>query len=287
MSSPLTLDISNALLENLLEHLGVLKLLLDLGHDRLGQFVLLALLDLSLILNPRVKNLLGLVGHGDALLHLVGLGLQASGFLQLTSQLLVVSKQTHYIAYLGNLEELLGDLYNLTEGLDVLDSLSDGLGVVGTSSIQDILLLLDLSISPGIVDWTEVLEGAVEDAEETEGGDGFLVHHIELIADGRDGETSTGGEDGGLGNERVSGEGIDDGLSFGLGVLRGDIGVEPSRREGSDRGSIACNEGGPGASGACANGCQLMIWVEGYDERMSTYRGRSLPDGRPWLCVWI
>lgn len=134
--------------------------------------------------------------------------------------------------------------------------------MVGTSSIQDILLLLNLSISPGIVDWTEVLEGAVEDAEETESGDGFLVHDIELVADGRDRETGTGGEDGGLGNERVSGEGIDDGLSLGLGVLRGDVGIEPSRRDGSDCGSIACNEDGPGASGAWANGCQLMIWVE-------------------------
>lgn len=77
-----TLNIGNALLENLLQNLGVLKLLLDLANDGLGKLTLLALLDLGLVADPGVKNLLGLGSESGALLELVGLGLQLGSFLQ-------------------------------------------------------------------------------------------------------------------------------------------------------------------------------------------------------------
>lgn len=152
--------------------------------------------------------------------------------------------------YLGNLKELLGDLDDLAQRLDVVNSLIHGLGVVGTSSIQDVLLLLDLSISPGVVERAEVFEGAVEDAEKTECGNGLLVHDVELVTDSGDGDTGSSGEDRGLGNDRVSRKGINNGLSLGLGVLGWDIGVEPSRCEGRECGSVAGNKDGPGTSGA-------------------------------------
>lgn len=50
----LTLDIRDTLLENLLQNLGVLKLLLHLGHNALGQLLLLPLLHLALISDPRI-----------------------------------------------------------------------------------------------------------------------------------------------------------------------------------------------------------------------------------------
>lgn len=78
---PLTLNIGNALLKDLLENLGVLKLLLDLADDALGKLTLLALLNLALVANPGVENLLGLGSQSSALLKLVGLGLKLSGFL--------------------------------------------------------------------------------------------------------------------------------------------------------------------------------------------------------------
>jgi hypothetical protein len=78
----LTLDISNALLKDLLEDLGVLKLLLDLANDGLGELTLLALLDLALVANPRVKDGLGLGGQSGALLELISLSLKLGGFLQ-------------------------------------------------------------------------------------------------------------------------------------------------------------------------------------------------------------
>lgn len=80
----LTLDISDALLEDLLENLGVLKLLVDLAHDSLGELLLLALADLAFVTNPRVKNLLGLGSESGALLQLIGLGFELGGFLELS-----------------------------------------------------------------------------------------------------------------------------------------------------------------------------------------------------------
>ncbi|KAI7001269.1 hypothetical protein KC329_g121 [Hortaea werneckii] len=75
------LDISDALLEDLVQDLRVLELLVDLADDGLGQLALLARLDLALVADPRVQHALGLVGQGRLLLELVGLGFELGGFL--------------------------------------------------------------------------------------------------------------------------------------------------------------------------------------------------------------
>jgi hypothetical protein len=77
----LTLNIGNALLKDLVEGLGVLELLLDLGNDALGKLLLLADLDLALVADPGVKNSLGLSRKSSLLLGLVGLGLELGGLL--------------------------------------------------------------------------------------------------------------------------------------------------------------------------------------------------------------
>merc|ERR1712000_272467 len=56
--------------------------------------------------------------------------------------------------------------------------------------------------SPPSISRTTVLADAIEDSQQRERNDGFLVENVELVADGRNGQTSTGGEDGGLGGER-------------------------------------------------------------------------------------
>jgi hypothetical protein len=81
----LTLNVSNALLENLLENLGVLEFLLDLANDALGKLALFALLDLALVADPGVENLLGLGSESSALLEFVGLSLKLGGFLNNSS----------------------------------------------------------------------------------------------------------------------------------------------------------------------------------------------------------
>ena len=77
----LTLDISNRLLEDLLQSLGVLQLLVDLRNHGLGEFPLLALLDLPFIPNPRVQHSLSFGGESRLLFQLVRLSLKLRGFL--------------------------------------------------------------------------------------------------------------------------------------------------------------------------------------------------------------
>lgn len=76
-----TLNVSDALVKNLLESLGVLELLLNLGNDGLGKLALLPLLDLALVADPRVEDRLGLGGDGSLLLELESLGLELGGLL--------------------------------------------------------------------------------------------------------------------------------------------------------------------------------------------------------------
>jgi hypothetical protein len=76
-----TLNLGHALLENLLQGLGALQLLLDLGNDGLSKLPLLALLDLALVTDPRVEDSLGLGGKGGLLLELISLSLELGGLL--------------------------------------------------------------------------------------------------------------------------------------------------------------------------------------------------------------
>lgn len=76
-----TLDISYALLQNLLQNLGVLELLLDLGDDGSSELLLLALLDLALVADPGVEDGLGLGGQGGLLLELESLSLKLGSLL--------------------------------------------------------------------------------------------------------------------------------------------------------------------------------------------------------------
>lgn len=93
----LTLNVSNGLLEDLLEDLGALELLLDLSDQGLSKLLLLALLDLALVANPRVEDRLSLGSEGGALLELVGLSLKLGGFLQHSN--LESRKFVDYFAY--------------------------------------------------------------------------------------------------------------------------------------------------------------------------------------------
>jgi hypothetical protein len=76
-----TLNVRDALVKDLLEGLGVLELLLDLGDDGLGKLALLPLLDLALVADPGVEDRLGLGGNGGLLLELESLGLELGGLL--------------------------------------------------------------------------------------------------------------------------------------------------------------------------------------------------------------
>ena len=76
------LNISDTLVQDLLQDFGVLKLLFDLGDDGLGQLLLLTSLDLTLVTDPAVEDGLCFVGEVGLLLELVGLGLETGSFLE-------------------------------------------------------------------------------------------------------------------------------------------------------------------------------------------------------------
>lgn len=76
-----TLNVGDALLENLLQDPWVLELPLHLCNDGRGQLLLLALLDLALVAGPRLEDSLGLGGEARLLLELESLGLELGGFL--------------------------------------------------------------------------------------------------------------------------------------------------------------------------------------------------------------
>jgi hypothetical protein len=76
-----TLNVRNALVKDLLEGLGVLELLLNLGDDGLRKLLLLPLLNLALVADPRVEDGLGLGSDGGLLLKLESLCLELGSLL--------------------------------------------------------------------------------------------------------------------------------------------------------------------------------------------------------------
>lgn len=96
--------------------------------------------------------------------------------------------------------------------------------MVGTGRVQNAADLLDLSVGPLSVHWSGILSNSEEDAEEGECDNGLLVDDIVLVGESVDSGSGGGGEDGGLGDERVSWKGIDDGLGLLLWLLSWDVG---------------------------------------------------------------
>lgn len=126
-------------------------------------------------------------------------------------------------AHLGNLKQVLGNFDDGAHLLDVLDAGLDSLGVVGTGRVEDALDLVALALGPLLVGRATVLDEATPDGEETDGDDGLLVDDVGLAADGVDAETGGGAEHGGLAQQAVAGEGVNDALGLLLGLLGGHI----------------------------------------------------------------
>lgn len=120
MAQALTLDVGDSLVEDLLLDLGVLEVLVDLLDQVGSQLLLLALAEVSLVADPRVKGALDLGGNGNLLLQLKGLGLELGS---LTRQ----SKQV-----LGHIDQVL-------ELTDLVDAALDSRLVVVAGLVQDAL----------------------------------------------------------------------------------------------------------------------------------------------------
>lgn len=155
--------------------------------------------------------------------------------------------------YLGNGEQSLGNVDDTTHLLDVLDPVLHGLRVVGTSGVQDALDLLVLGLGPLLVHRATILDQSAPDAQQTEGDDGLLVDDVVLVADGVDGQTSSGGQNGGLGDERVPGQGIDDGLRLGLSWVLGHVGRRTGGGQGSQGRECSRSDGGAETGSPCSD----------------------------------
>lgn len=154
-------------------------------------------------------------------------------------------------AYLGNLKQSLGHVNNASHLLNILDALLDSLGVVGTGAVEDVQHLLLLGLSPSRIGGATVFDECTPDGQQAECRNSLLVHNIVLIADGVDAQSGTAAEKGGLADEAVSGEGVDDALGLGLGFLGRDAaGVAGSDGSGQRRDGSA-SESRSEEGGAC------------------------------------
>lgn len=148
-------------------------------------------------------------------------------------------------SYPGNLKKLLSDINNARQVVDVVNPRLNSVGVVGTSSVQKVLVLLNLTLSPLPVRRATVLGNATKNAKNAENNNGLLVHYVELVADGSNGKTRGGGKDSRLGDQAAAGNRVEDRLGLLLGVFRRDVGGVTGRGEvGSDGSETAGGENG-------------------------------------------
>lgn len=128
------------------------------------------------------------------------------------------------------------DANDVAERLDIFDSRLDGLDVARPGRVQNLLVLVDGGIGPVVVHGASIFEDSVENAQQAERDDRFLVDHVELIADGIDGGACTCRENGGLAREGGAWQGVDDGLGLLLGLLDRDVGCVALRCQGGGEG---------------------------------------------------
>lgn len=175
------------------------------------------------------------MGDGNLLLELVGLSLKLGSLLfpllaSIPSKLdrAPLHPQKSF-SYLGNLEESLGDVNDTAEVLHSVNARLDGRSVVFPRRVEDACNLRIGLFCPLLVGRTSIFANGPENGQQAKGDDGFFVDDVELVADSCDGDTGTGRENGGLGDEAVAREGVEDGLGLLLGLLCWDVGVEAGR----------------------------------------------------------
>ena len=192
------LDLADGLVEDLGLELGVQEIGLDLLDHVSGQLGLLALTDGGLVADPGVEDRLDLGGHGGLLLELKGLSLELGGLL-------------------GKSVEGLGDLDNILHLTDLVNAVLNGGLVVDAGLLEDGADLVDVDISPLVEGLAGSLDDTAEGGSESQEDQGLLVEDVDLLGDQVGGSASNGGDVSSLGDQRVTGEGVNDALGLGLG----------------------------------------------------------------------
>ncbi|KAI7001185.1 ATP synthase subunit 4 [Hortaea werneckii] len=154
--------------------------------------------------------------------------------------------------YLGNGEEVLGDINDAAEVLDAAHARLDGIGVVLAGGVQDVLELVGLAEGPLAVGGAGVVVDGPVDGQQGDGDDGLLVDDQQLVADGGDAQAGAGGEEGGLGHEVVAGQGVQDVVGRVLGLGGGLVLLEAGG--GGGEGGGGRSEGARGEGWASSTG---------------------------------
>ena len=121
--------------------------------------------------------------------------------------------------------------------------------------IQNALDLLALSCSPVLVHRPGLIVDSPVNREKGQHDDRFLIHHVELIADRCNGKAGSCRENGRLGGDAVSWQGIENRRSGIFRFFLGWLGLLTVGRGGRERGECwyggTERVGGSGAGGAC------------------------------------
>jgi len=160
------LDVCHTLLQDLLQELGVLQLLADLGNNAVGQFPLLSHLNLTLVSYPAVENGLCFGGKGSLLFEFESLSFEFGGFLftealAMASSLDLRTDRTH----LANSEKVLGDVHHVGQWLHILNTGLDSLSMSLPCRVQNVLESLNSVVGPLLVHGPTILEDTVENSE--------------------------------------------------------------------------------------------------------------------------
>lgn len=230
-------------MQNLLQCLRILKLFLDLSNDVLGQLLLLFVLDLSFVSNPRVESGLGLRCQCCLLLELVDLSLELCGFL-LHCQHTCVTTAKHPSAYFRNFEKTLCNIDDTAHLLYGVNSPLHSIDVSLFCFIQHIAPLVNEPICPLAVPRSSKMEKSPEDSQSGHHDNGFMVDHIILVADEVGRDRGTSGKDGRLRDQGRAGKSINYGLRSLRRRLRGDVGsiTMGGQRGRNGRERSACND---------------------------------------------
>jgi hypothetical protein len=95
--------------------------------------------------------------------------------------------------------------------------------VVGAGAVENVADAVVVTLGPLLEHGGTILDNTSPNGEQADSDDGLLVHDIVLVAEGVDAEAGGTTEKRALGDDVVTGEGLDDALSLLLRLLGGHV----------------------------------------------------------------
>ena len=157
--------------------------------------------------------------------------------------------------YLGNCKQVLCDINHTAQILNILHARLDSIGVIFPRRVENVFDLVALALGPCLVSRPCIVVDSPVNGQERQHSDALLVDHVQLIADGGNGQAGTCREDGGLGRQAVARKCIENRVRRALGILLRNFAILQAWsgccEAGYGRQRRADREGRPDASSAC------------------------------------